>query len=65
MPKVPEYNNKPLKTVHSPQHPTAPASLKQKNFILTLCERRKIVAPNMENLTSGQAAQFISNLINR
>lgn len=64
MPKVPDYNLKPLKTIYNPVDPSAPASMKQKNFILTLCERRKINKPDLSHITKGQAADLISTIIN-
>lgn len=63
MPKVPEYNHRPLKIIYNPKNSSAKASMKQKNFILTLCERRKIEVPDINRMTSGEAAQFISNLV--
>lgn len=64
MPKVPEFNKKPLNITYNPTKPNEPATLKQKNYILTLCERRKIDKPDLTKMTIGEAAQFISNMVN-
>lgn len=64
MPKVPVYNNKPLKSIYYPKDSRAEASLKQKNYIAILCERRKIPIPYMKHMKSGEAAILISKLRN-
>jgi hypothetical protein len=62
MPKVPEYNHKPVRSIYNPIDPDAPASMKQKNFITTLCERRKITI-DIIGLTKAKAAQIISEML--
>lgn len=64
MPEVPQYNHKPLKTIYNPIDTRKPASMKQKNYIAILCERRKLPAPDFKRMTSGEAAQIISNMVN-
>ena len=64
MPKVPRYNHKPLKSIYNPTSPGALATMKQKNLIMTLCERKKLPLPNMKTLTMGEASSMISNMMN-
>lgn len=64
MPKVPEINHKPVKSLFNAFNPDEPASMKQKNYILILCERRKIPIPYMKHLKKGEAAQMISEMTN-
>ena len=67
MPKVPEYNHKPIKTIYTPANPDELASMKQKNLIFTLCERRKKDPPvklRINKLKAGEAAQIISAMLN-
>lgn len=65
MPKVPEFNIPPLKPIYNPADGgVGAATMKQKNLIITLCERRKITRPDMTNLTQGQASQLISAMLN-
>lgn len=67
MPKVPEFNHKPLKSIYVPRDIDELASLKQKNLIITLCERRKLEVPvklRVSQLKKGDAAQIISAMLN-
>lgn len=65
MPKVPEWNLPPLKSIYNPKDGgVGLASMKQKNLIITLCERRKLTKPDFTKLTKGQAAQLISSMLN-
>lgn len=64
MPRVPEYNHKPIKSIYNPTNAGKEASYKQRNLILVLCERRKIKPPDLTKLTMGEAAQLISNMLN-
>lgn len=52
MPKVPEYNLKPLKPIYNPRNPYKPVSYKQKNLIITMCEQRGIKVPNLNRRLS-------------
>lgn len=63
MPKVPEYNLTKLKTIYTPRDVYEPASLKQCNLVLILCERHKIKLPDIGDMTKGQAALFISSIL--
>ncbi len=65
MPKVSPLNLKPLKTIYNPLDVHAPASMKQKNLILILCERRKVPPPQLDKMEKGQAAEIISAMLNR
>lgn len=64
MPQVPQFNNKQVKTIYNPSNINAPASMNQKNYIITLCDRRKIPHPDLKGMTTGQAAQMISSMVN-
>lgn len=61
MPEVPQYNHKPLRTIYNASEGSI--SLKQKNLIITLCERRKISIPDFKTMTRQQAAEMISNML--
>lgn len=63
MPKIPEYNHKPLKPIYNSTNPNEPASLKQKSLLDTLYRRRKIDIPDMSKLTKGKAAELISSML--
>lgn len=63
MPKVPDYHMKPLKSIFPPRDKNAPAGYKQKNLIITMCERRKINVPDLEDLTMGDAADMIAAML--
>lgn len=63
MPAVPQFNHKPIKPLFNPTDLKAPASLKQRSLIDTLCRRRKLEPPDMTKLTKGQAAELISRML--
>lgn len=63
MPKVPEFNKKPLRLNYHLNNPEQMASYKQKNYIATLCERRKIPTPDMKGMTKEEAAHLISSMV--
>lgn len=64
MPTVPEFNKQPLKIIYNPANVDAPVSMKQKNYIITLHQRRKLPQPDLSNMTMGEAAQLISRMLN-
>lgn len=63
MPEVPEWNLPKIKPIYNPTDVSAPATLKQRSLIDTLCRRRKIELPDMKSLTKGQAAAVISRVL--
>lgn len=65
MPQVPEWNLPKIKPIYNPLDVGAPATLKQKSLIDTLCRRRKIEVPDMKSLTKGQAAAIISGMLEK
>ena len=50
MPKVIPMNLKRLKPLITLKDPDLPATMKQKNYIIILCERRKIPVPHPVDL---------------
>lgn len=64
MPKVPQINNKPLKSIYVPRDVNERATVKQKNLLITLHERRKLKAPDLKNMTKGEATVIISSMLN-
>lgn len=61
MPKVPDYNLKPLRSLYSPG--PGKATLKQKELIMRLCAERKISTPKL-NMSAEQASIMIDKMIN-
>lgn len=64
MPKVPQYNHKPLKSLYYPNNPDEPASFRQKDLIIVLYQRRKLPVPDVKQITKGEATKLIDNLLN-
>jgi len=63
VPKVPQYNHKPIKSIYKPKNGHLPASMKQKNLIITLCERRKIKPPVVSTMSGNDAAELINFML--
>lgn len=63
MTKVPDYHNKPFKPIYAVGQ-DGPASLKQKNLIITLHERRRLPIPDLGSILKTEAAVMISNMLN-
>lgn len=61
MPKVPEYNNKQIHRIYTASE--EPISLKQKNLIAVLHERRKLPKPDFTGMTKKTASERISALM--
>ena len=61
MPKVPVWNNKPLSPIYKSLD--GAATYKQKNLILTLCERHKIKPIDVSKMSKQQASQIIDNIL--
>jgi hypothetical protein len=61
MPKVPDYNNKPLKPTFR-VNASDKATMKQKHYIMTLCERRKLPVPDLKTLTKLEAQTMLQNM---
>jgi len=56
-------NLKPIQSLYKINDEKAYASMKQKNFIITLCERRGIKAPEMKDMTKVEAQRLIDNML--
>jgi hypothetical protein len=62
--KIPEYDKKPLKKIFTYNHGDTEASMKQKNYILTLCEQRNLPKPDLDGLRMDDASVMIDNFLN-